>query len=76
MKRKINQLALPHRYRNKVVQILAGKGLEVTPHDVSNIIRGRVKDPEKTAVVLAAVRQVSRAHVRVQKQRNALLGRA
>jgi hypothetical protein len=72
---KDNKLSLPHRYRNKVVQILAAKGLTVTAHDVSNCIRGRVTDPEKTAAVMLAVKQVSKAHVKAQKLRSTMLGR-
>lgn len=75
MSKKIKKLHLPHRYRNKVVEILERQGFELTKHDVSNVLRGHVTDPEKTAAVLAAVKKVSRAHQRVQKQRVALLGK-
>lgn len=74
MTAKINKLSLPHRYRNKVVKILAGQGFNVTTHDVSNCIRGRVTDPEKTAAVMKAVKQVSRAHIKAQKLRQHILG--
>lgn len=67
MNTSFNKSALPHRYRKMVVQILSQQGIELSKHDVSNIIRGRVTDTQKTEAVMAALKKLRRNHARNQR---------
>lgn len=67
MNTNFNKSALPHRYRKMVVEILAQQGIQLSKHDVSNIIRGRVTDTQKTEAVLAALKKLRRNHARNQR---------
>jgi tRNA(Phe) wybutosine-synthesizing methylase Tyw3 len=67
MNKSFNKKALPHRYRKMVVEILSQQGLQVSIHDVSNIIRGRVTDPKKTEAVINALKKMRRNHARNQR---------
>jgi hypothetical protein len=64
MKQNINKSPLPHRYRKMVVEILSQQGIELSKHDVSNIIRGRVTDTQKTEAVMDALKKLRRNHAR------------
>ena len=66
MNKSFNKSALPHRYRKMVVEILEQQGIQLSKHDVSNIIRGRVTDTQKTDAVLAALKKLRRNHARNQ----------
>jgi hypothetical protein len=67
MKTSFNKSALPHRYRKMVVEILSQQGIQVSKHDVSNVIRGRVTDAQKTEAVMNALKKVRSTHLRNQR---------
>jgi hypothetical protein len=67
MTTSFNKSALPHRYRKMVVEILAQQGIQISRHDVSNIIRGRVTDTQKTTAVMNALKKLRRNHERNQR---------
>ena len=47
---------MPRGYRKGAIEILEGQGFGYSQNVVTNVLRGRVKDPVKTARILAAVK--------------------
>lgn len=72
MEKKKRVQKLPVGYRNEVAEILLQKGLHYSAYTITNVMRNRVKDHEKVANVLAAVKIVKARHARKQKQIQAL----
>jgi hypothetical protein len=53
---------MPYGYRSKVVEMLADKGITVTPSQIFDIKRGRTNFTDLTVPVLNALKKVQRDH--------------